>query len=87
MKVRLLADADLNRAIVSGVLRRDASVDFLSAQAAGLRDMNDLEVLASRVQAALRSKGSNCCRMKFISAGSGFMSLFSPASVDTVEYT
>ena len=41
VKVRFLADADLNRAIVSGVLRREPSVDFLTAQAAGLHGMND----------------------------------------------
>ena len=46
MKVRFLADADLNRAIVSGVLRREPSLDFLTAQAAGLRGMDDPEVLA-----------------------------------------
>jgi hypothetical protein len=46
VKVRFLADADLNRAIVNGVLRREPSLDFLTAQAAGLRDMNDPEVLA-----------------------------------------
>ena len=46
MKVRFLADADLNRAIVNGVLRREPSLDFLTAQAAGLRGMNDPEVLA-----------------------------------------
>jgi hypothetical protein len=46
VKVRFLADADLNRAIVSGVLRREPSLDFLTAQAAGLRGMNDPEVLA-----------------------------------------
>ena len=46
MKVRFLADADLNRAIVSGVLRREPSADFLTAQVAGLRGMNDPEVLA-----------------------------------------
>ena len=45
MKVRFLADADLSKAIVSGVLRREPSLDFLTAQTAGLRDMNDLEVL------------------------------------------
>ena len=45
MKVRFLADADLNKAIVSGVLRREPSVDFLTAQAAGLRRMKDPEVL------------------------------------------
>ena len=46
MKVRFLADADLNKAIVNGVLRREPSLDFLTAQAAGLRGMNDPEVLA-----------------------------------------
>lgn len=45
MKVRFLADADLNRVIVSGVLRREPSLDFLTAQSAGLRGMDDLEVL------------------------------------------
>ena len=46
MKVRFLADADLNKAIISGVLRREPAVDFLTAHAAGLRKMKDLEVLA-----------------------------------------
>jgi hypothetical protein len=46
VKVRFLADADLNKAIVSGVLRREPSLDFLNAQAAGLRGANDPEVLA-----------------------------------------
>ena len=46
MKARFLADADLNKAIVSGVLRREPSIDFLTAKAAGLRRMKDLEVLA-----------------------------------------
>lgn len=46
MKVRFLADADLNMAIVSGVLRREPSVDFLTAKVAGLRGMHDIEVLA-----------------------------------------
>ena len=46
MKVRFLADADLNKTIVSGVVRREPSLDFLTAQAAGLRGMNDPEVLA-----------------------------------------
>ena len=46
MNVRFLADADLNKAIVSGVLRREPSLDFLTAQAAGLRRMTDPEVLA-----------------------------------------
>ena len=46
MKLCFLADADFNKAIVAGVLRREPSVDFLTAQAAGLRDMKDPEVLA-----------------------------------------
>ena len=45
MKVRFLADADLNKAIVSGVLRREPAIDFLTAHTAGLRNMNDPEVL------------------------------------------
>lgn len=46
MKVRFLADADLNKAILNGVIRREPAVDFLSAQAAHLRGMLDPEVLA-----------------------------------------
>lgn len=46
MKVRFLADADLNKAILNGVLRRDPTVDFLTAQAARLRGLRDPEVLA-----------------------------------------
>ena len=46
MKVRFLADADLNKAIVSGVLRREPSSDFLTAHAAALRKIKDPEVLA-----------------------------------------
>jgi hypothetical protein len=50
VKVRFLADADLNKAVVSGVLRREPSLDFLAAQAAGLRRMTDPEVLALAAQ-------------------------------------
>ena len=46
MKLKFLADADLNKAILTGVLRREPAIDFLSAQAAGLRGMPDTEVLA-----------------------------------------
>ena len=46
MKVRFLADADLNRAIVVGVARREPRLDFLTAHSAGLRGMKDPEVLA-----------------------------------------
>ncbi len=45
MKVRFLADADLNKSIVNGILRREPSVDFLTAHAAGLRNLTDLQVL------------------------------------------
>jgi hypothetical protein len=50
VKVRFLADADLNKTILSGVLRREPSLDFLTAQAAGLRRMTDPEVLALAAQ-------------------------------------
>jgi hypothetical protein len=46
VKVRFLADVDLNKAILSGVLRSEPSIDFLTAHAAGLRRMKDPEVLA-----------------------------------------
>ena len=46
MKIRFLADADLNKAIVSGLVRREPSIDFVTAHAAGLRGMSDAEVLA-----------------------------------------
>ena len=46
MKLKFLADPDLNKAILTGVLRREPAIDFLSAQAAGLRGMPDTEVLA-----------------------------------------
>jgi hypothetical protein len=46
VKVRFLADADLNKAVVSGVVRREPSLDFLNAYAARLRGRSDLEVLA-----------------------------------------
>jgi hypothetical protein len=45
VKVRFLADADLNNAIVSGVLRQEPAIDFFTARAAGLRKMKDPEVL------------------------------------------
>jgi hypothetical protein len=46
VKVRFVADADLNQAIVRAVLRREPSIDFLTAHAAGLGRMKDPEVLA-----------------------------------------
>jgi hypothetical protein len=57
VKLRFLADADLNKAIVSGLLRREPSLDFLTAQSAGLRGMIDSSVLelAARQHRALVS--------------------------------
>lgn len=57
MKFRFLADVDLNRAIVSGVKRREPSVDFLTAQTASLDGMRDADVLglAAREQRILVS--------------------------------
>jgi hypothetical protein len=46
VKVRFLADADLNKAIVIGVLRREPSLNFLTAGAAVLSGMKDPEVLS-----------------------------------------
>jgi len=45
VKVCFLADADLRKAIVTGVSRREPNVDFLSAEAGGLRGLSDPEVL------------------------------------------
>jgi hypothetical protein len=40
------ADADLNQVIVTGVLRREPTVDFQTAFVAGLEGIKDLDVLA-----------------------------------------
>ena len=44
--VRFQADADLNQAIVTGTIRRQANLNFQSAYAAGLEGKKDPEVLA-----------------------------------------
>ena len=44
--VRFLADASLHHAIVTGCLRREPAIDFLSARTAKLEGMRDLDVLA-----------------------------------------
>ena len=49
MKVRFLADADLNEGIVIGALRRQPSLDFLTAQSAGLRKLDIPEALTLAV--------------------------------------
>ena len=46
MNVRYQADADLNQVIVTGVLRREPTVDFQTATAAGFEGVKDSEVLA-----------------------------------------
>ena len=43
--IRFLADASLREAIVSGCLRREPAIDFLSANDANLAGVPDLEVL------------------------------------------
>lgn len=50
MNVRYQADADLNQAIVTGVLRREPAVNFQSAFAAGLDGVVDAEVLRFSAQ-------------------------------------
>src|SRR5580692_5250703 len=44
--IRFLADASLRDAIVSGCLRREPAIDFLSANDANLEGVPDPEVLA-----------------------------------------
>jgi hypothetical protein len=44
--IRFLADADLNEGIVTGCLRREPTLDFLSANAAKLVGVPDPKVLA-----------------------------------------
>ncbi len=50
MNVRYQADADLNHAIVTGVLRRESAVDFQSAFVAGLEGVKDSDVLVIAAQ-------------------------------------
>jgi hypothetical protein len=45
MKIRFQADADLNQAIVTGILRREPIVDFQTANLSNLSGLSDLEVL------------------------------------------
>ena len=50
MNVRYQADADLNQAIVTGLLRRESTIDFQTAFAAGLEGVKDSDVLAIAAQ-------------------------------------
>jgi hypothetical protein len=45
MKIRFQADADLNQAIVTGVIRREPTIDFQTANISNLSGLSDLEVL------------------------------------------
>jgi hypothetical protein len=45
VRIRLLADADLNFAIVTGARLREPAIDFLSAAEGRLRGVGDPEVL------------------------------------------
>lgn len=50
MKISFQPDADLNRAIVTGVMRREATIDFQSSNALLLSGLTDLEVLTLAAQ-------------------------------------
>ncbi len=50
MNVSYQADADLNQAIVTGVLRQEPTIDFQTALVAGLEGVKDSEVLAIAAQ-------------------------------------
>ena len=45
MRIRFQADADLNQAILQGTTRREPTIDFQTANGAGLPGLNDIEVL------------------------------------------
>jgi predicted nuclease of predicted toxin-antitoxin system len=57
MSIRFQADADLNQAIVSGVLRQNSVIDFQTANVSDLSGLTDLAVLliASREDRVLVS--------------------------------
>lgn len=50
MKVRFQADADFNEDIVTGLMRREPDIDFQTAEAAGLRNLDDPAVLLRAAQ-------------------------------------
>lgn len=45
MRIKFIADADLNYSIVTALKRREPGVDFMTASAAGLEGLPDSEVL------------------------------------------
>ena len=50
MKIRFQADGNLNQIIVLATVRREPSIDFRTAGAAGLAARNDQEVLEWRLE-------------------------------------
>ncbi|MBI4485239.1 MAG: hypothetical protein HY655_04440 [Acidobacteria bacterium] len=48
--VRFLADVNLRHAIVTGCVRREPAIDFLSAHAAKLHGVNDRDLAHARVK-------------------------------------
>ena len=46
MKIRFQADADLNNIILLAAIRREPAIDFRTAVAASLANIDDIEVLA-----------------------------------------
>ena len=50
MRPRFLADENLNAKIIAGLLRREPTIDFQTASAAGLRGLSDPGVLAIAAQ-------------------------------------
>ena len=45
MKIRFQADTDLNQIIVTGILRREPTIDFQTSNVSNLTSLSDLEVL------------------------------------------
>jgi predicted nuclease of predicted toxin-antitoxin system len=88
MTIRFPADADLNQAIVSGVLRRNSSIDFQSANTSDLSGLTDLEVLlvASREERILVSHDQRTMPKHFaefisIQASSGLIIVLQSMSI------
>lgn len=61
MKIRFQADADLNQAIVTGVVRREPMIDFQTAKISNLTKLLDIDVLllAARANRILVSHDHN----------------------------
>ncbi len=51
MRIRFQADADLNQAIVTGVVRREPMIDFQTANISNLTGLSDIDVLSLAAQA------------------------------------